>query len=272
MERVTVDGTPIELIRAGTGKKLLFLHAVEGPSPTSPWLQDMAQHFEVYAPWHPGFGLAPRPTEHRSINDLALYYLDFIEQFGLNDAVLVGTSFGGWLAAEIAIRDATAFSHLVLIDPLGIKTGDRETRDIADVFALSQEELSNLAYYAPGNRRRDYAAMTDDQRLMIARSRESYTFYGWQPYMHNPTLRHWLHRIKIPSLVLWGAADGIVTPEYGRAYADALPEARFELVPEAGHYPLTEQPSATVAAIESFVAGSSEVVAAGAETLKTGTF
>jgi pimeloyl-ACP methyl ester carboxylesterase len=255
LTQVEIDGTTVELTRQGEGRPLLYLHSVEGPNPAAPWLLGLAHHFEVIAPWHPGFGLAPRPAHLRTIGDLALYYLEFVAQLGLSDAVLVGASFGGWLAAEIAVRDSSAFSHTVFIDPLGIKIGDRERRDIADVFAMSQEELTGLAYHDTRKRARDYSTMTDAERLMIARGRESYAYFGWQPYMHNPSLRHWLRRVRVPGLVLWGESDGLVSREYGAAFANALAQGQFRPVPAAGHYPLVEQPEATVRAIIEFVVG-----------------
>jgi len=159
---------------------------------------------------------------------------------------LMGVSFGGWLAAEIAIRSTAAFSHVVLVDPVGIKIGDRESRDITDVFALTHEEFLACAYHDPTGRTPDYASMSDAELLGLARSRESFTYFGWRPYMHDPSLRRWLRRIRIPTLVAWGASDRIVTPEYGAQYAAAIPDARFEVIEAAGHYPHIEAPDRLV--------------------------
>lgn len=248
-----VDGVRVDVVRAGAGKTLLFLHSVDGVNPGAPWFAELAESFEVVAPWHPGFGHSEWPREFRSIGDLAFFYLELTRELQLADAVLVGTSFGGWLAAEIAIRSSDAFSHIVLVDPLGIKVGGREDRDIADLFAISQEEITRLAYHDPSRRTRDYSTMTDDELLAIARSREAYTYFGWRPYMHNPSLRRWLRRIRVPTLVVWGASDGIVTPAYGEAFAAEIPGARFALIEEAGHYPHVEQPDAFVSVVRDFV-------------------
>ncbi len=237
-----VDEVSIDLVRAGEGKQLLFLHPVDGVDPAQPWFGGLAECFDVIAPSHPGFGASEWPSEFRTVGDLAFFYLEAIRELQIEDAVLVGSSFGGWLAAEIAVRSTAAFSHVVLVDALGIKVGGREDRDIADVFAVSQEELTRLAYHDPDRRRRDYSAMSDEELLAIARSREAYTYFGWSPYMHNPGLRRWLRRIRVPTMVVWGASDGIVSPDYGRAFAAEIPGARFELVEAAGHYPHLEQP------------------------------
>lgn len=248
-----IDGVRVEIQRQGDGRPLLFLHSVDGVEPGAAWFQDLAADFDVIAPWHPGFGHSDWPAEFRTISDLAFYYLELIRALDLRDVILVGSSFGGWLAAEIAVRSVEALSHLVLVDPLGIKVGGREDRDIADMYAVSQEELTRLAYHDPRKRQRDYSTMNDHDLLGIARSREAYTYFGWKPYMHNPGLRRWLRRIRVPSLVVWGADDGIVSLDYGRAYTAEIPGARFEIIDEAGHYPHTEQPERFTELLRDFV-------------------
>lgn len=256
LERLTIDGVGIDLVRHGRGQPLLWLHGVDGINTAAPWFQALTQHFQVIAPWHPGFGHSEWPKEFRHISDLVYFHMTLAEELGLRDAVLAGSSFGGWLAAEMAVRSTERFSHLVLIDAYGIKVGGRDDRDIADLYAVSQEEMNRLAWHDPGKRVRDYSTMSDHDLLAIARSREAFTYFGWKPYMHNPGLARWLRRIHIPTLVLWGESDGIVKPEYGRAYAERIPGAQFQLVPQAGHYPHAEQPGATLDRLVTFVAGS----------------
>jgi pimeloyl-ACP methyl ester carboxylesterase len=248
-----IDGVKVDIVRAGAGKTLLFLHSVDGVDPQADWFVELAESFHVVAPWHPGFGHSEWPREFRSIGDLAFFYLELIRELEIEDAVLVGASFGGWLAAEIAIRSVGAFSHVVLVDPVGIKIGGREDRDITDVFSISQDEIARLLYHDPNRGARDYSTLSDPELLAIARSREAYTYYGWNPYMHNPGLRRWLRRIRVPTLVVWGESDGIVTPDYGRVFAAEIPAARFEVIDEAGHYAHVEQPHAFSSLVRSFV-------------------
>lgn len=255
-QSTTVDGVRIELLEAGAGKTLLFLHSVEGIDPAAPWFAGLADRFRVVAPWHPGFGHSELPAEFRTIGDLALFYLELVRELELDDAVLVGSSFGGWLAAEIAVRSVAPFSHVVLVDPLGIKVSGRETRDIADMHAMSQDELARAAYHDPAAGRRDYSALDDRELLGIARSRETHTYLGWKPYMHDPSLRRWLRRIRVPTLVIWGASDGIVSVDYGRAYAAEIAGSRFEVIDDAGHHPHLEQPQRFVELLAGFVEGS----------------
>ena len=241
-EQIEVAGIKTELVRAGSGPQLLFLHSVDGIDPSARWFELLAERFEVIAAWQPGFGHAELPADFRTVGDLAIFQLELMRQLDLRDATVFGASFGGWVAAEVAVRSTERIARLILADPLGIKVGDRETRDITDMYAISQAELTAAAYHDPARRTRDYSTMSDRDLLGIARSREAYTYFGWKPYMHDPSLRRWLRRIQVPTLVVWGASDGIVAPDYGRAFAAEIPGARFELIEEAGHYPHVEQP------------------------------
>ena len=143
------------------------------------------------------------------MDDLAYLYLDLAAALRLDNAVLVGTDLGGWIAAEMMVRSTVRFSHLVLAAPLGIKLGGREA------FAL----------------------------------------YGWKPYMHNPRLRRWLHRIDRPTMLLWGSEDRIVRSSYGEGWCREIPGARLEIIPAAGHFPHWEQPEAFVQRLIAFVDG-----------------
>ena len=144
------------------------------------------------------------------------------------------------IAAEIAIKSTGRLSHLVLANAVGIKVGARDTRNIVDIFAITEHELNKLAYFDPTIAARDYPAMDETDVRIVARNREASARYGWSPYMHDPKLKGRLHRIKIPTLFLWGAADRILTEDYGRAYCAAIAGARFEAIACAGHYPHIE--------------------------------
>jgi pimeloyl-ACP methyl ester carboxylesterase len=202
----------------------------------------LARHAHVIAPSHPGFGGSGRPPALTTVEDLSYFYLDFLDERDLRDVTLVGASFGGWIAAEIAVKCTVRLSRLVLANAVGIKVSDRETRDIADIFAMTESEFNAAAFADPAVGTLDYKAMSDAETLAMAQNRESLARFTWSPYMHNPKLRGRLHRINVPALFLWGANDRIVPEAYGRSYCAALPDARFELIDEAGHLPQIEQP------------------------------
>ncbi len=240
----TVAGVRVGWIEQGAGPPILFLHPGIGIAADAPVLGRLAARGRVIAPSHPGFGRSEQPKDMTTVDDLAYFYLDLMDELGLEGAILVGSSFGGWIAAEIAVKSCARIARLVLADALGIKVGARDERDIADLFAMTEAEFLVRAYAAPEAQKRDYRAMSEAELLPVARNREAMARYGWQPYMHDPKLKQRLHRIRVPTLVLWGEADRIVSPDYGRAYAALLPQARFELLPRAGHFPHVEAPDA----------------------------
>jgi len=141
----------------------------------------------------------------------------------------------------------------VLVSPLGIKISDRETPDILDVFNKSPEEVRRRSWHDPDRFAPDFDAMADEALVVYARNREALCLYAWYPYMYNPQLPRWLARINAPVLLLWGESDGIVTPDYGRAYSRLIPGSRFELIERAGHYPEIEQPEAFVERVYRFL-------------------
>jgi pimeloyl-ACP methyl ester carboxylesterase len=253
MERIDIGETSIEMLAAGSGRPLLFLHGIDHFAQQRPFLDRLARQFRVIAPRHPGFGNSARPQWMRGVGDIAYLYLDLIEKLTLEDVLLVGSSFGGWLAMELAVRSTARLGGLVLIDALGIKFGGRDEAEIADIFALPAEEAVRRTFADPA-KAPDYGALDDAAVEEVARDREAAVLYGWRPYMHNPSLRHWLHRIAIPALVVWGERDRVVVPAYGAHLAQKLPLARFAPVAGAGHYPQIEQPERVAQAIETFAA------------------
>jgi len=250
-----VNGVRIELIERGSGRPLLFLHPGIGISATAPVLDRLAERAHVIAPSHPGFGGSEQPASFNSIDDLAYFYLDLIDELDLDHIILAGVSLGGWIAAEMAVKSCARLSHLVLANPVGIKISDRETHDIADIFALTEEQLAELAYFDPAAGKHDYKAMPEAEVRVVARNREATARYGWSPYMHDPKLKARLHRIRVPTLLLWGTADRILSRPYGQAYRAAIPGARLAPIERAGHFPHLEQPDEFARRIFAFVDG-----------------
>ena len=253
---VEIQNLAIEMTAKGQGRPLLFLHPGH-PSgrldPKAPVLDALAEHARVLAPTHPGFGGSPAPRELTTIDDLAYLYLDLLETLNVRDVVLVGASIGGWIAAEMAVKSTERISALVLANAVGIKPSDRETRDIADIYAVTDKQLAELVWADPARMAVNPKTLPDSDLIAMARSRESTGRYAWSPYMHNPKLKGRLHRVRIPTLVLWGGADRVTKTEYGKAYAAAIPGAKFETIDGAGHFPHLEQPQAFAKAVLAFV-------------------
>jgi len=255
MTKTDINGVAIDLWRQGTGRPILFLHPGDGFAPDDPFLCSLAENHDVLAPWHPGFGHSDLPPGWNTVDDLANFYLGFLEHQQLEDTILIGASFGGWIAAEMALRGSARLAKLVLIDALGVKFSDHVTRDIADFHNTNPGLIESLKWANPEGRQPDLTELDDDALTAVVRSREAFAHYGWRPYMHNPVLTRWLHRIALPTLVVWGAKDGIVTTDYGRTYAERIPGANFEVVEDAGHYPHIEKAQATMQRVRAFIEG-----------------
>jgi pimeloyl-ACP methyl ester carboxylesterase len=251
MERIDVGGISLEAWIGGDGPPLLFLHGGDYVLQNRPFLDRLTQRFRVVAPRHPGFGSSPRPSWFRTVHDIAYLYLDLIDRLALDRPLIVGSSFGGWVALEMAVRDPGKIGWLVLIDSLGVRFGSREERDFADIYALPADEVLQRTLADPAAAP-DYTKLSDTELEDIARDRQATALYGWKPYMYDPALGHWLHRVKAPTLVLWGEQDAIAPPAYGERLAAALPQARFTKIAAAGHYPPVEQPQAVADAILRF--------------------
>ncbi len=239
--QVTVFGVSLEIEEKGQGRPILFLHPGEGLQPNRPWLDALARNHHVIAPHHPGFGGSALPDWMGTVDDLAYLYLDLAEQLKLQGAVLAGNCFGGWVAAEMAVRNTVRFAALLLAAPLGIKVGGVLDRDITDMHAISRAEFIRRAWADPDKGEIDYTKLPDTELAAIARGRETLAVFGWKPYMHNPRLKRWLHRIDIPTHLLWGEQDGIVSTAYGEAWKAEIAGATMETIPNAGHYPHWEQ-------------------------------
>ncbi|MDX2157264.1 MAG: alpha/beta hydrolase [Hyphomicrobiaceae bacterium] len=252
METLDVRGTPVEVHIVGSGPPLLYLHAEQFFDRAKPNLEALARTWRVIAPRHPGFGEAAMPADFRSVDDIAYLYHDLLDQLGLDNVTLVGASFGGWIALEMCVRNCARLSRLALISSLGVKFSGREERDFADIFYLNDTAAFSALFADPGRFAPSYETMSMSEVQAIARERQALAYYGWKPYLHNPILKRWLHRVSLPTLVLWGEADGFAKPEYGHKLASAIPAAELKLIPRAGHYPQIEQSEAVVRALDAF--------------------
>ena len=249
---IAVSGVNLEIEERGTGRTILFLHPGEGLRPNDPWIDALAREHRVIAPHHPGFGGSALPDWFGTVDDIAYLYLDLAAELNLSGALLMGSCFGGWIAAEMAVRNTARFSGLLLAAPLGIKVGGVLDRDITDMHGIPRAEFVRKAWANPELGEPDYTKMSDTELAGIARGRESLAVFGWKPYMHNPRLRRWLHRIDIPVKLLWGEQDGIVSTAYGEAWKNEIAGATMETMPNAGHYPYWEQPEAFAARAAAF--------------------
>lgn len=255
VERIRLQAVELEVRYQGRGPTMLVLHGGGGPITGLPFAQALAQSHSLVEPVHPGFAGSAIPGHFDGMEDLVYCYLDLMDALDLQDVIVLGTSMGGWLAAEIAVRHARRIRQLVLVNAVGVKVGGRDDRDIVDIFASSSARLLQCMWHDPA-KAPDLTQMEEKQLQIMAANRTALALYTWDPYMHNPKLPGRMHRIKCPTLFLWGESDGLVSVDYGRAYSNMIAGARFQTIPGAGHMPYIEQPELFSQAVQAFTLAS----------------
>jgi pimeloyl-ACP methyl ester carboxylesterase len=246
---ITVEEQGDAAASAGTG--VLLLHGGAGPRSMTGLAVALSQDAYVITPTHPGFDGRPRPDWVDSIADLAVAYLDLLDALDLHKVLVIGSSVGGWIAAEMALRDTRGrIGGLTLLNAVGIKP--EAPLEIAELAKVGPVEFGRMAFHNP-ELRPNPAALSEEQRAAIAANQRTLAVYSGDPYAHDPKLIRRLHRVTVPVLVAWGEHDGVAPLEYGRAFANAFPRARFEPISAAAHFPHIEQAGQTLGVIEDFV-------------------
>jgi pimeloyl-ACP methyl ester carboxylesterase len=244
---MTIDehGTPTD----GTGS--LVLHGGAGPRSVAGLANALTGNGYVVVPTHPGFDGTPRPGWIDSVADLATAYLDLIDALGLTEVSVYGSSIGGWIASEMAVRDnRRVLRELVLLGATGIEP--KAPLEIADPAKLGPVRTGELAFHNP-SLRLDPSTLTDQQRAVMLANQQVQALLA--PGSFDRKLRGRLHRVGVPVLVLGGEQDGIVPLDYERDLAGSFPSATFRAIPNAAHFPHIEQPEIVLAEIEKFRAG-----------------
>ena len=253
----TVAGFEIETRVGGSGPPLMYLPGAGGAGgifaggKVAPFLQSLAEHFTVYVPEHPGYGPNDAPDWLDNIHDIAYFYLDYVKALDLHSVHLVGSSMGGWMALEIAVRDTSRFASVTLCGAAGIKV---KGVPMGDTFRWSREEFAENYMMNPEARARFLAMQpTPEQEMIQLRNRQTTALLAWEPRYHDPDLPKWLHRIDIPAHVLWAEDDRIFPAPYGEALHGYIPGSVLTVLPGTGHLMQTDDPAAFCAAVTKFI-------------------
>jgi pimeloyl-ACP methyl ester carboxylesterase len=241
----------IRVLTAGEGNPLVFIHGAGGLF-WDPFLDGLARRFTVFAPEHPGFGQSLGLEHVYDIWDLVLYYNELLDELGVARATIVGHSFGGMVAAELAANNPDRVERLVLISPIGLWLDEHP---IPDISGIPPATLPSLILADPTG---PLAAMlpapdpTDPEAILTAiNSMASILQFIWP--LPDKGLSRRLYRVKAPTLVVWGAQDRLVDPAYGAAFVAALADARLVVIDGAGHLPQLEQLDAVANAVGAFL-------------------
>jgi len=248
--KLAVRGCNITMMRGGAGRPLLMLHGAGGAGIWLPYMADLAARHDVIVPEHPGFGASDTPEWLDTIPDLANFYLDVLDQLDLKNVDLVGHSLGGWIAAELAVRNSRRLASLTLVCSAGIHVPGAPQ---VDTFLSNDEtrirDMFHDQKFADDMIKRASAPELEDINL---RTRTTTARLIWQPRGYDPHLHKWLHRIDVPTLLVWGDDDRLFPKDYAFAYQRLIPGSKVAIIPECGHLPQAEQRQAFVAALEGF--------------------
>ena len=251
-----VGPVDVTLTERGTGRPYLLLHGGGGPLTVAPFADLLAETegARVVTPVHPGFAGTPRPEGLTTIGGLAATYVALLADLGLDDVIVVGNSIGGWIAAEMALLDTTRVSSFVLVDAVGIEVAGHP---VVDFFSLTMAQVADVSYHDPDKFRIDVSALPPAAQAAMAANRATLATYGGTG-MSDPTLAGRLAAVTTPTLVVWGEADRIADPAFGRVLADAIPGATFTLMAETGHLPQVETPERLARVLSDFASGSAQ--------------
>jgi len=250
---VKLDGIgPVDVTvdEQGEGRPVLLLHGGGGPDTVAGFgtLLAEAKPARVIRPVHPGFGGTPRPEALHTVGGLAALYVALLDRLGVDDVTVVGNSIGGWIAAEMALLSSPRVSGIILINAVGIEVPGHP---VADFFSLTMDQVFQLSFYNPVPFRIDPSTLPPAAQAVAAGNRATLATYAGTA-MLDPTLAGRLAAAATPTLVLWGDSDQIVDPDYGRAFAAAIPGARFRLLTDTGHMPQIETPDQALQAVWDF--------------------
>jgi pimeloyl-ACP methyl ester carboxylesterase len=223
-------------------RPFLLLHGGGGVATMAGFADLLAErtHSRVLLPTHPGFGSTPKDSSLTDVKALARTYVALLEELDLTDVTVVGNSFGGWLAAEIALQKSPRVSGAVIIDGIGIEVDGHPPTDVS---GLSPTELRAHSFHDPSKAPVPPGGGTGPSPDVLA-------LIGYTgPTMADPTLADRLGALDVPVHVIWGDSDGIVDPDYGKAYAAAIPFSTFTLLPRTGHLPQVETPEELLGAL-----------------------
>lgn len=253
-EFLELGGGRVHLLRGGTGEPVLFLHAAGGAGTWLPFHGMLAARgFEVIAPDHPGFGKSDEFPEAEGVDDLVFHYLDVLDALGLDRPHVVGGSFGGWIAAELALYLPHRVASLTLLSAAGLRLPEHP---VTDLFLVPPARLPETLFHNPPPPAPVPPPGTPpDLDAIIAAYREATALarFTWVPFMSDPKLERRLHRITAPTLVVAPSDDRVIPVEHARRYAERIPNATYSEVPDCGHAMYFEQPEEFTSRVAAFL-------------------
>lgn len=249
VEHQRAGAAALHVSRAGVGRPLLYLHGIDGTRSCGELVKLLGERAEVIMPDHPGFGRSETPPWLQSIHDLAYFYLQYLDELGVEKIDVVSHSLGAWIALEMAVRNCNALRTLTLISAAGIHLKGVKR---GDLFMRAPDVVLRSMVASPELAEDLVKRVAADQEIEL-KNRYGIARVGWHPPMYNPELAKWLHRVVCPVQIIWGREDAMLPLEYAHELKRLIAGARLEVLSGCGHLPHLEQPKQTAAAILSFI-------------------
>jgi len=241
--QLELDGCRTHYRRGGRSSSdaapLVFLHGASGAPVVLPFMERLAERFDIIVPDHPGYGQSDEPEWLENIHDVAYFYLDFLAALKLERAVIVGSSMGGWIALEMAVRNTARIGSLVLVSPAGVAAKGAEP---ADIFLLAPEDMTRKLFSEQKYADERLAMPVTPESIDLAlKNRHTTARLAWEPRLHDPFLAKWLHRIDVPVAIVWGKDDQILPVGIAHELKRLLPKAQLHIFERCGHLPQVEK-------------------------------
>ena len=255
-ETIHIAGADLHIKKSGSGAPLLVLHGEMGQPGWLRYHEELARHYTVYAPSHPGFGVTDRLDWVMNMRDLAGWYLRALEELGMEDLNVLGFSLGGWLAAEMTAQCPHHFKKMALVGPAGIQP---PVGEILDMFLIVSKQFITAGFMDPEGVQEFQTLCPEEpspeQVELWETAREEACRLSWRPYMFDHSLPHRLRLLKnMPALIVAGQQDAVVPISVAEAYKGAIAGSKVALIGGSGHRPEVEKTEEFVTLISEFFA------------------
>jgi pimeloyl-ACP methyl ester carboxylesterase len=253
-DRLVTRSVSVRVRRAGAGSPVLFLHGARGWPAWLPFFERLSPHYALTVPEHPCFGGSDDPPWLRDVADLAMYYLDVLDQNFSAPVHVIGHSLGGWAATEAAVRNSSRIGSLTLLAPAGVRIKGVPP---GDNFIWSPEEGVRATFYDQGlaEAQLKETPASEDELDIDLQNKLAAVKFGWAPRWLNPNLAKWLHRITVPTQIIWGRDDGLLPSAYAKLWSEHVPGAKISIIEACGHSPHIEHPDQVADEVLGFLAG-----------------
>ncbi len=248
--KMTIAGCEIVVHRGGEGPPLLYFHGAGPIMSVQPFMELLAKDFDLIVPTHPGFGESEMPDWLEGMGDLGYFYQEFMAELGLEGVHLGGTSLGGWLASEVALRSTERLKTLTLVGAGGIhvegvkrgKSSEWGPEETLRQVIYDQKLAEKMITKMPKNQAENPQHLKNRATVKILA----------KPPTFNPDIQKWAHIIKIPVHIIWGEADRLIPVDFAPVYAALFDNVKVDIIPECGHLPYVEVPELYAEMFKSF--------------------